>query len=36
MATKGEKDWTGHAFIITREFDAPRELVFQAWTAGTA
>ena len=32
MATKSEKDWTGHEFIITREFDAPRELVFQAWT----
>jgi uncharacterized protein YndB with AHSA1/START domain len=32
MATKGEKDWTGHEFVMTRVFDAPRELVFQAWT----
>jgi uncharacterized protein YndB with AHSA1/START domain len=26
------KDWLGHEFVITREFDAPRELVFKAWT----
>jgi uncharacterized protein YndB with AHSA1/START domain len=32
MATKGEKDWTGHEFVMTRVFDAPRELVFKAWT----
>jgi uncharacterized protein YndB with AHSA1/START domain len=30
--TKGEKDWTGHEFLIVREFAAPRELVFRAWT----
>src|SRR3984957_19743945 len=29
---KATKDYTGHEFIITREFDAPRELVFKAWT----
>jgi uncharacterized protein YndB with AHSA1/START domain len=27
-----EKDWAGHEFLITREFAAPRELVFKAWT----
>lgn len=32
MATKTEKDWTGHEFVMTRVFDAPRALVFQAWT----
>ncbi len=26
------KEWLGEEFIITREFDAPRELVFKAWT----
>jgi uncharacterized protein YndB with AHSA1/START domain len=31
MATK-TKDYLGHEFVITREFDAPRELVFKAWT----
>ena len=25
------KDYTGQEFVITREFDAPRELVFKAW-----
>ena len=29
---KPEQDYTGHEVVITREFDAPRELVFQAWT----
>ncbi len=29
---KNETDWTGHEFVMTREFDAPRNLVFQAWT----
>jgi uncharacterized protein YndB with AHSA1/START domain len=29
---KAAKDDTGREFTITREFDAPRELVFQAWT----
>jgi uncharacterized protein YndB with AHSA1/START domain len=34
MTTKNKlmEDYQGHEFIITREFDAPRELVFQAWT----
>ncbi len=34
MATKVKavEDYTGREFVITREFDAPRELVFQAWT----
>src|SRR5258708_30068077 len=27
-----EKDFLGRKFMITREFDAPRELVFKAWT----
>jgi uncharacterized protein YndB with AHSA1/START domain len=26
------KDYGGHEFLITYEFNAPRELVFQAWT----
>lgn len=26
------KNWVGKEFVITREFVAPRELVFQAWT----
>jgi uncharacterized protein YndB with AHSA1/START domain len=30
--TKVMEDYTGREFVITREFDAPRELVFQAWT----
>ena len=25
-------DYTGKEFVIAREFDAPRELVFEAWT----
>jgi uncharacterized protein YndB with AHSA1/START domain len=25
-------DYTGREFIITREYEAPRELVFKAWT----
>jgi len=29
---KATEDFTGHEFVITREFDAPRELVFKAWT----
>ncbi|HTR40211.1 MAG TPA: SRPBCC domain-containing protein [Pseudomonadales bacterium] len=29
MATK---DFTGKKFVMVREFDAPRELVFKAWT----
>ena len=34
MATKVKavEDYTGQKFVITREFAAPRELVFQAWT----
>jgi uncharacterized protein YndB with AHSA1/START domain len=32
MAANKEKDWTGHEFVMTRVFDAPRELVFKAWT----
>ncbi len=34
MATnnKATEDYTGREFVITREFDAPRELVFKAWT----
>ncbi len=34
MSTKGKapKDFTGQVFVISREFDAPRELVFNAWT----
>ena len=34
MATeiKTVEDFAGREFVITREFDAPRELVFQAWT----
>jgi uncharacterized protein YndB with AHSA1/START domain len=27
-----EKDYTGTEFVIIREFSAPRELVFKAWT----
>lgn len=30
--TKSPEDLTGREFTITREFAAPRELVFQAWT----
>ena len=30
--TKAVEDYTGREFVITREFDAARELVFQAWT----
>lgn len=34
MSKKNEppEDFMGREFVITREFDAPRELVFQAWT----
>jgi uncharacterized protein YndB with AHSA1/START domain len=34
MSTKNKttEDYTGREFVITREFDAPRELVFKAWT----
>jgi uncharacterized protein YndB with AHSA1/START domain len=34
MTTKNKApiDYTGREFVITREFDAPRELVFKAWT----
>jgi uncharacterized protein YndB with AHSA1/START domain len=34
MATKikAVEDFAGREFLITREFDAPRELVFKAWT----
>jgi uncharacterized protein YndB with AHSA1/START domain len=31
-SNKTAEDYTGREFVITREFDAPRELVFQAWT----
>jgi uncharacterized protein YndB with AHSA1/START domain len=31
-ANKTAKDYTGAEFVITREFDAPREMVFKAWT----
>jgi uncharacterized protein YndB with AHSA1/START domain len=30
--TKVMEDCTGREFVITREFEAPRELVFKAWT----
>ena len=30
--TKATEDYTGREFVITREFDAPRELVFAAFT----
>jgi uncharacterized protein YndB with AHSA1/START domain len=30
--TKAAADFTGREFVITREFAAPRELVFKAWT----
>ena len=30
--TKAAEDYSGREFVITREFDAPRELVFKAWT----
>jgi uncharacterized protein YndB with AHSA1/START domain len=30
--TKGAEDYLGREFVIAREFDAPRELVFEAWT----
>ena len=29
---KSAPDFSGHEFVITREFAAPRELVFKAWT----
>jgi uncharacterized protein YndB with AHSA1/START domain len=29
---KAAKTYAGEKFVITREFDAPRELVFRAWT----
>ena len=29
---KPEQDYAGHEVVITREFDAPRDRVFQAWT----
>jgi uncharacterized protein YndB with AHSA1/START domain len=29
---KATEDYTGREFVITREFAAPRERVFQAWT----
>ena len=36
MSTKAKNkatdDYLGREFVITREFDAPRDLVFQAWT----
>ncbi len=34
MSTKNKavEDYLGREFVITREFDAPRELVFKAWT----
>lgn len=33
MGTKKEnKNGVGKEFVITREFAAPRELVFEAWT----
>jgi len=34
MSTKNKavKDYTGQEFVITREFAAPRELVFEPWT----
>lgn len=32
MATKSEKDWAGHEFLMVREFAVPRDLVFKAWT----
>ena len=32
MSNKATKDYTGAEFVITREFAAPRELVFAAWT----
>ena len=30
--TRPADDWVGREFIIRRAFDAPRELVFEAWT----
>jgi uncharacterized protein YndB with AHSA1/START domain len=30
--TKSVKDYTNHEFVFTRVFQAPRDLVFQAWT----
>jgi uncharacterized protein YndB with AHSA1/START domain len=30
--TKAKEDYLGKEFVIKREFDAPRELVFKAWT----
>jgi len=31
-ANKAAEDFTGREFIFKREFDAPRELVYRAWT----
>jgi uncharacterized protein YndB with AHSA1/START domain len=31
-SNKAAQDYAGREFIITREFEAPRELVFRAWT----
>ena len=31
-ANKATKDYLDQEFVITRKYDAPRELVFQAWT----
>jgi len=32
IKNKAANDYTERGFVITREFDAPRELVFKAWT----
>jgi uncharacterized protein YndB with AHSA1/START domain len=32
MKNNVTEDYAGREFVIPREFDAPRELVFQAWT----
>ena len=32
MTTKTKDDYLGREFVITREYAAPRELVFKAWT----
>jgi uncharacterized protein YndB with AHSA1/START domain len=31
-SNKATQDYAGREFIITREFEAPRELVFRTWT----
>jgi uncharacterized protein YndB with AHSA1/START domain len=31
-SNKAGEDYTGREFTFTREYDAPRELVFRAWT----